>query len=93
MWNICLLVILIYTAIVLPLRISFIDDNIQWRISDIIFDTYFMLDIVVNFFSAYEDDYGIIIYKREEIAINYLKTWFLIDLLSGFPIYFITDEL
>ena len=52
-----------------------------------------MLDIVVNFFSAYENEFGIIIYKRKEIAINYLKTWFIIDFLSGFPVYFITDHL
>lgn len=46
----------------------------------------FCLDIILNFLTAYEDDNGELVANRKQIARQYLKTWFLIDLFSSFPI-------
>ena len=45
----------------------------------------FMLDIVVNFCTAYLDDQGNLITSRKMIFMNYIKTYFVIDLLSSLP--------
>ena len=46
-----------------------------------------MADIVINFNTTYEcDEDGAIIYERKLIAKRYLKSRFLIDLLSAIPL-------
>ena len=40
----------------------------------------------MNFITAYEDSNGELIVKRCKITKNYLKTWFIIDILSSIPI-------
>lgn len=66
----------------IPLRISFLDDSFWEKIFEISIDIYFGFDIIVNFCSAYENELGILIFDRKDIAMNYLKTWFILDLLS-----------
>jgi len=47
---------LILTSILSPVRVCFFDDadlDSWWLIYDIIFDVYFVLDILVNFISAF----------------------------------------
>ena len=40
----------------------------------------------MNFFTAYEDENGEFIVSRMKIARSYLKSWFIIDLMSSIPI-------
>eukprot|EP01048_Picozoa_sp_COSAG05_P006638 COSAG05_NODE_440_length_9809_cov_10.743769_7_plen_270_part_00 len=49
-------------------------------------DVYFLLDIFVNFRTAYFDSNGHIITDNRNIAMRYLKTWFIIDFSSCIPI-------
>lgn len=44
-----------------------------------------MVDLVVNFISAYEDDDNNVEKSLPKIVVNYLKTWFLLDLISTIP--------
>lgn len=53
---------------------------------DVFFDVIFGLDILINFFSAYIDNEDNIVKNRQKIVVNYLKSWFLIDLFSILPI-------
>lgn len=48
---------LILTALVTPIRVSFIEerDEQDWFLIDLIFDIYFGCDIIVNFISTYHD--------------------------------------
>lgn len=46
---------LLYTAIIMPVRLAFIDNPIGWVVVDWIMDGVFMADICVNFFTAYFD--------------------------------------
>jgi hypothetical protein len=50
-------------------------------------------DLVLNFFTAFEDKNGTREDRSGKIAVNYLKGWFVIDLASCLPIqYFILLE-
>jgi len=48
--------------------------------------------MILTFFTAYEDDRGIVIVEFGKIATHYLKGWFFIDLISTFPLYLILDS-
>ena len=49
-------------------------------------DGIFFMDIVKNFNTGYVNEQKVIIVQRDRVVNNYLRTWFLIDLLSCFPI-------
>ncbi len=49
-----------------------------------IIDIIFMCDIVVTFNTGFYKK-GYLVMKRKEIIKNYIKTWFLIDMLASFP--------
>ncbi|RLN49825.1 hypothetical protein BBJ29_004634 [Phytophthora kernoviae] len=46
---------------------------------------------IVNFCSAYEER-GQIEVRVKLIAVRYIKSWFLIDFISAFPLYYITGQ-
>lgn len=91
-WNLFLTVLLIYTAIVLPYTICYLDETTSvLKTFELIVDISFMMDIVVNFFSAYFNETGIIIDDFSQITSNYLKGWFGFDLVGCFPVQSIID--
>ena len=78
---------LIFTAIVIPFRISFYDiDDITWLVINLFIDASFMIDTILNFFMAYFDVHEDIVDDRKKIAISYLKGWFMVDITSSLPI-------
>jgi CRP-like cAMP-binding protein len=93
-WNSVLSVLLIYTLVVMPLSICFFESNSEdaWFVVDITIDFLFFLDILVNFNSAYYDTNGILISNRKTITLKYLKSWFLIDIISSIPFSLISDN-
>ena len=76
---------MIYICIVLPYRVAFLEDEDGWMIPDIILDVFFFLEIVISFFTAYNDENDTLIVSHKRICSNYLKTWFIFDFLSAFP--------
>jgi hyperpolarization activated cyclic nucleotide-gated potassium channel 1 len=86
-WNAFVVVLLIYTATVMPYHMAFVETQStgQWFIIDAVIDVSFFLDIIVVFFSAYEEDDGSIVTDRRRIAWNYLTTWLIIDCIAVFP--------
>jgi hypothetical protein len=54
-------------------------------------DTLFFFDIIVNFNSAYLTSLNEIEDNRKSIALNYFKSWFIIDTLAIIPFELITD--
>ena len=53
---------------------------------DLVIDFLFIFDISLNFFTAIEDDNGELITNHKTIILAYIKSWFLIDILSSVPI-------
>ena len=82
-------VLLLYTVIVLPVRVAFSPVSDQIDPIDVIVDVLFFTDIIINFFSAYKDSNGIIVTNPRKISSNYLSTWFIADVLGTFPFYLI----
>ena len=62
---------LLYTAIVTPYRVAFFDvDTTEWTLADLVVDGLFLIDIILNFITAYYD-------SEEDLVINrYNKTAF-----------------
>lgn len=85
-WNIVIILLLLYTSTVVPYRVAFVDVSSEaFKVFEYGIDGLFMLDIIVNFLSAIELDDMIIETRPKEIALNYVKFWFLFDLLATFP--------
>lgn len=50
-------------------------------------DGLFLIDIFINFISAYEDPVtGLPVISLKKIAFNYLTGWFCLDLLAVMPV-------
>ena len=50
-----------------------------------VIDAVFIVDVFINFFSAYKDQNKNVRADLKEIAKNYYKTWLFIDLFSILP--------
>ena len=82
-WGLMIIIILLYTASYVPYGLSYIDEETSgMKDFDTILDGIFFTDIILNFFSAYEDKKLGVEVRHKRIAINYLKSWFWIDLFS-----------
>ncbi|KAL3313995.1 Potassium voltage-gated channel subfamily H member 7 [Cichlidogyrus casuarinus] len=90
-----MLILLILNLITLPVGIAFFneDPNQFWTCFNAISDTIFFLDIFVNFRTGIiKNDYADeIVLNPREIAIHYLRTWFILDLISSLPIDYIVN--
>lgn len=76
-----------FLAVTVPYRISFEDSPTnEWFMLDMWIDCIFIVDLTFNFLTAYEDENGILVTSHKRIALSYIKTWFLIDLMSCIPI-------
>jgi hypothetical protein len=51
-----------------------------------VFDVIFILDTILNFFMAFYDDDEEIVDARKLVALSYLKSWFIIDMISAVPL-------
>lgn len=84
-WDAIVSIIVIYSIIMVPLQLSFsVAIEGGFHVVDWIIDVLFMIDIIVNFFTAYNDNRGTV-YNNCMIVKHYLKTWFVIDLVSTIP--------
>lgn len=52
-------------------------------------DIWFLLEILLNFLTGYYEK-GHLVMQKKKIAINYIKTWFFLDLISSIPFSFFT---
>uniref|UniRef100_A0A8C2L0I6 Potassium voltage-gated channel, subfamily H (eag-related), member 5b n=1 Tax=Cyprinus carpio TaxID=7962 RepID=A0A8C2L0I6_CYPCA len=86
-WDWVILILTFYTAIMVPYNVSFKtkQNNVTWLVLDSIVDVIFLVDIVLNFHNTFVGPGGEVISDPKLIRMNYLKTWFVIDLLSCLP--------
>jgi hypothetical protein len=82
------IIVLLWCAITLPYRIAFYaNDNKTWTVLNYIVDGTFLLDMILTFFTVTSDPKtGGYITDRRVIALDYLKSWFIIDLISILPL-------
>nr|XP_061806398.1 potassium voltage-gated channel subfamily H member 5-like [Nerophis lumbriciformis] len=86
-WDWVILILTFYTAIMVPYNVSFRtrQNNLVWLVLDSIVDVIFLVDIVLNFHTTFVGPAGEVISDARLIRMNYVKTWFVIDLLSCLP--------
>ena len=85
-WNLIMFFLMVYTAVIMPFKVSFIDENyLAWSVFDTIVDIFFIMDIVINFNMPYFDSNNCLVTKRSSIFFNYIKGWLLLDLVSSIP--------
>lgn len=88
-WSPVVVLLMIYTAIFMPFLLVFYenDDNWQdpWYVVQNLVDILFWMDLVVNMFSCFYDEEGVLITDRKKVMVNYAKTWFFVDLLACIP--------
>ena len=87
-WDFYITIILLISCVLTPLRIAFGEtkEPIEWIIINYFIDISFLFDMFVVFCSAFYNSEYVIVEDRYLIAKDYLKSWFLVDLISIFPI-------
>ena len=86
-WNVVIIMLLAYTSTVVPFQVAFVDiDGFFTVILNYIIDILFGIDIIINFFSAYEHPNSQQPEtKLSKIASKYIWSWFLLDLIATIP--------
>lgn len=87
-WSFILILLLTYVGSVMPFNLSFIEmtlDKDMWFYLDLCIDFTFLIDIVINSFSAFYDEENILVYNNKKIFLRYLQSWFFIDLFASLP--------
>lgn len=64
-WDLVIALIILYSSIVTPYKIAFIDDSDSLEYLDIVFDILFFFDVIINFFAAYVDNEDNVIKNRQ----------------------------
>ena len=85
MWDLLIAILILYSAIITPYEIAFSDSNkSSWF--EILIDIFLAIDIVLTFFSAYTDEEENLVKNHKKIIKKYLKSWFIIDIISVLPL-------
>ena len=86
-------VMLIYVTFILTFELAFIEDaGLFFKLSEYFTSIIFFFDIFFNLNYSYYDITGTPVTSRKKIILRYLKSWFVIDLVSCFPIYIFTQS-
>ena len=86
-WQPFMFLPLMYVAVVTPYRIFFSHpDTTGWLVVEYFVWVSFLLDMALHFVTAFADDHTEeIVVDPRAIALRYVKSWFIIDLLASIP--------
>ena len=91
-WDILMVVLLGFVCIVTPFEVAFVPTVVAdplWIINRIV-DAGFLVDMVLQFFLPfYLSSENVFVWNKDLVALNYLKSWFIVDFVSIFPYDFI----
>ncbi|KAM7055419.1 potassium/sodium hyperpolarization-activated cyclic nucleotide-gated channel 3 isoform 2-T2 [Molossus nigricans] len=91
-WDLIMLLLMVGNLIVLPVGITFFkeENSPPWIVFNVLSDTFFLLDLVLNFRTGIVVEEGAeILLAPQAIRTRYLRTWFLVDLISSIPVDYI----
>lgn len=91
-WDAIQAVFLSYIAFVVPYRIGFDNDaspDSFWFWFDLFIDIYFVVDVFLNFRTAFFTGDGEMEYRPKVVANTYLHGWFTIDVLGCLPFNYV----
>lgn len=90
-WDLCSLVLILVVAFLVPVELSFfweVHMPLWLKVFSNCMDGFFLVDIVLNFFTAFHEGQGIsgiLVNDFGGIAGHYIRGWFFVDFLSTFP--------
>ena len=87
-WDLTSVIMLLYVTVTVPLRVCFGVDIDMWSFAffvELLVDLFFVMDVGLNFRTAYRDENGFRENRPRQIAKHYMARWFWIDLLSCLP--------
>ena len=84
-WDLFMTLVLLITCLVTPVDIAFQPDTLGVDIMNILIDILFGCDILVIFNTVFYDNEVVLVEDRKEIAQNYLRGWFTVDVLAIVP--------
>ena len=86
-WNMFLGLCLLYTATFTPFLLAFVSDRSHdvWFFIDILLSSVYLADIIFTLNTAYVEFDGSIVIARKLIFFNYLRGWFIVDLIASVP--------
>ncbi|XP_078525446.1 potassium/sodium hyperpolarization-activated cyclic nucleotide-gated channel 2 [Lissotriton helveticus] len=91
-WDFSMLLFMVGNLIIIPVGITFFKEETTtpWIIFNVVSDTFFLMDLVLNFRTGivFEDNTEIIL-DPEKIKKKYLRTWFVVDFVSSIPVDYI----
>ncbi|KAJ8000320.1 hypothetical protein DPEC_G00203610 [Dallia pectoralis] len=90
-WDIVMLLLMMCNLVILPWGITFFEDQktLPWISFNVISDTCFLVDLVLNFRTGVIDGDDHIVLDPKVIRVRYLKTWFFVDFISSIPMDYI----
>jgi len=87
-----LLIVTLFAALEVPLHLSLRYHPPDWiKIVNLIYPFLFTIDIIVAFFTTITVD-GQEVTSKKTIAIKYLRSWFIVDLIAAVPFDLIFSE-
>ena len=87
-WDVFISIILMVSCFTTPFDLAFpqvSEEGPVYAGFSTSMDILFLIDIIINFFSAFEDEYYATQDDFKVIAKTYLKGWFMVDLLAIVP--------
>jgi len=96
-WDLLVIFALVFVAVVTPVEVAFLGDDegagkfrteqgvLLLLVANRAIDVIFCIDIFLNFLTPYQTQHGMWITNHKSIAIKYISSWFLIDLVSVLP--------
>jgi len=86
-WDIFIFLLLVYIATGVPFSLAFSSeiDIEAFSHVDTFVDVIFAVDIILNFQTSYISHVGTEVFSWRKVAKKYLRTWFMVDLLSTVP--------
>ena len=92
-WNKFMTMILVYTAIVTPFTVSFMEnETIGWTISEYVVSFMFFIDFLLTCFEAYYDDERNLVFDLRKILSNYATGWMIPDVVACLPINLLLSQ-
>lgn len=92
-WDLTSVVLLLYVSVTVPLRAGFDIMIDLWSANffvDAFVDVFFIIDLGLNFRTAYYDKTGLREDRGWKMAMHYLRGWFAIDFVSCLPLGYIS---
>lgn len=89
-WDLFILVLISYACLVEPYIVCFgvntdISSNVIIGLMEVILDSIFLLDIFICMRSGFFTKKGEVVMDRDRSLLHYLKSWFIIDVISAVP--------